>query len=147
LLISLATGGAVVFYFRDAPTLGVELLHGTAPGVAYVFLGLFTLTTYLLGGLAREQVCIYMGPWPRIQGAMVDHDSLLISYRDLRGEPRGAHKKGATWDDRGDCIDCASPFARWASTFATARSSNAFNARCASMPAMRSWIAWAVRVT
>ncbi|ADJ23847.1 cytochrome c oxidase accessory protein CcoG [Hyphomicrobium denitrificans ATCC 51888] len=105
-LISLATGGALVFYFRDAPTLGVELLHGTAPVVAYVFLGLFALTTYLLGGLAREQVCIYMCPWPRIQGAMVDHDSLLISYRDLRGEPRAAHKKGTTWDDRGDCIDC-----------------------------------------
>ena len=106
LTISLATGGALVFYFRDAPTLAVELVDGTASTVAYVFLGLFTLTTYLLGGLAREQVCIYMCPWPRIQGAMVDRDSLLISYRELRGEPRGAHKKGTTWDDRGDCIDC-----------------------------------------
>lgn len=106
LAIALATGGALVFYFRDAPTLAAELVHGTAPTVAYIFLGLFTLTTYVLGGLAREQVCIYMCPWPRIQGAMVDRDSLLISYRELRGEPRAAHKKGTSWEGRGDCIDC-----------------------------------------
>jgi cytochrome c oxidase accessory protein FixG len=106
LLIALATGGAFVFYFRDAPTLAVELISGTAPAIAYTFLGIFTATTYLLGGLAREQVCIYMCPWPRIQGAMFDSDSLLVTYRDHRGEPRGAHKKGATWDGRGDCIDC-----------------------------------------
>ena len=105
-LVAVATGGAFVFYFRDAPTLARELLNGEAPAVAYVFLGLFTATTYLLGGIAREQVCIYMCPWPRIQGAMFDRDSLLISYRDYRGEPRGPHKKGQSWEDRGDCIDC-----------------------------------------
>ncbi len=106
LLIALATGGAFVFYFRDAPTLAIELVDGTAPGIAYVFLGIFTGTTYLLGGIAREQVCIYMCPWPRIQGAMFDSDSLLVTYRDYRGEPRGPHKKGDTWEARGDCIDC-----------------------------------------
>ena len=35
---------------------------------------LLTFFTYLLGGIAREQVCIYMCPWPRIQGAMLDRD-------------------------------------------------------------------------
>lgn len=106
LLVALATGGALVFYFRDAPTLAAELISGDAPTVAYVFVGLFTGTTYLLGGIAREQVCIYMCPWPRIQGAMFDRDSLLISYRGYRGEPRGPHKKGQPWEGRGDCIDC-----------------------------------------
>ncbi|MFM7083422.1 MAG: cytochrome c oxidase accessory protein CcoG [Hyphomicrobium sp.] len=106
ILIGFFTGGAVIFYFRDAPTLLQELLDGSASPVALVFLGIFTFSTYLLGGIAREQVCIYMCPWPRIQGAMLDRDSLLISYRDLRGEPRGAHKKGQTWEGRGDCIDC-----------------------------------------
>lgn len=106
LLIALATGGAFVFYFRDAPTLAVELVNGTAPAIAYVFLGTFTGTTYLLGGIAREQVCIYMCPWPRIQGAMFDSDSLLVTYRAYRGEPRGPHKKGESWEGRGDCIDC-----------------------------------------
>ncbi len=105
-LIAIATGGALVFYFRDAPTLAVELINGEAPTIAYVFLGLFTGTTYLLGGIAREQVCIYMCPWPRIQSAMFDKDSLLISYRGYRGEPRGPHKKGQPWEGRGDCVDC-----------------------------------------
>ncbi|MFA5949689.1 MAG: cytochrome c oxidase accessory protein CcoG [Hyphomicrobium sp.] len=106
MLIGVATGGALVFYFRDAPTLAQELLDGTAPSVAYAFIGIFAGSTYLLGGIAREQVCIYMCPWPRIQGAMLDHDSLLIAYRDSRGEPRAPHKKGDSWDGRGDCIDC-----------------------------------------
>lgn len=106
LVIGLATGGALVFYFRDAPTLGQELLTGTAPAIAYLFLGIFTGTTYLLGGIAREQVCIYMCPWPRIQGAMVDRHTLLVSYRTERGEPRGPIRKGHVWEGRGDCIDC-----------------------------------------
>ncbi len=106
LLISLLTGGAFVFYFRDAPTLAYEFMTGTAPYIAYVFVGVFTFTTYALGGLAREQVCIYMCPWPRIQGAMFDDHSMLVSYRGYRGDPRGPHKKGASWEGRGDCIDC-----------------------------------------
>lgn len=106
LLISVATGGALVFYFRDAPTLAVELFTGEAPAVAYAFLAIFTGTTYLLGGIAREQVCIYMCPWPRIQAAMFDRESLLVTYRDYRGEPRAPHKKGQPWDGRGDCVDC-----------------------------------------
>ena len=106
LFISVLTGGAFVFYFRDAPTLAYEFMTGTAPYIAYVFVGVFTFTTYALGGLAREQVCIYMCPWPRIQGAMYDDHSMLVSYRPQRGEPRGPHKKADTWDGRGDCIDC-----------------------------------------
>jgi cytochrome c oxidase accessory protein FixG len=106
LLIAIATGGAWVFYFADAPTLAHQLVTFNAPLIAYLFVGIFTATTYGLGGLAREQVCIYMCPWPRIQGAMFDRDSLLISYRTWRGEPRGAHKAGQSWEGRGDCIDC-----------------------------------------
>jgi cytochrome c oxidase accessory protein FixG len=106
LLIAVATGGAWVFYFADAPTLARQLVTMEAPMVAYAFIGIFTATTYLLGGIAREQVCIYMCPWPRIQGAMVDRDSLFISYRGWRGEPRGPHKAGQSWEGRGDCIDC-----------------------------------------
>jgi cytochrome c oxidase accessory protein FixG len=73
---------------------------------AYVFAGMLTLTTYALAGTMREQVCTYMCPWPRIQGALVDKDTLTITYRYERGEPRAPHKKGETWEGRGDCIDC-----------------------------------------
>lgn len=106
LLVGIATGGAFVFYFRDAPTLAQEFLSFEAPAIAYIFLGLFAATTYLLGGIAREQVCTYMCPWPRIQGAMFDQHSLLVTYREGRGEPRGPHKHDEGWEGRGDCIDC-----------------------------------------
>ncbi len=106
LAIAVATGGAFVFYFADAPTLAGQLFTGTAPPTAYLFIAILAGSTYLLGGIAREQVCIYMCPWPRIQGAMVDHESLMISYRDQRGEPRGPIRKSETARVTGDCIDC-----------------------------------------
>ncbi len=106
LALAIATGGAFVFYFADAPTLLKQLLNGTAPATAYMFIGIFAGTTYVLGGIAREQVCIYMCPWPRIQGAMIDKDSFLVSYRDHRGEPRGPIRKGEAPGVKGDCIDC-----------------------------------------
>ncbi len=105
-VIAVCTGGAWVFYFADAPTLLVDLVRLDAPPVAYVFIGLLASTTYVLGGHAREQVCTYMCPWPRIQGAMVDADTLTVTYRAFRGEPRGSHKAGQTWEGRGHCVDC-----------------------------------------
>ena len=104
--IAVATGGAFVFYFADAPTLARQLASGTAPMEAYLFIAILTGTTYVLGGIAREQVCIYMCPWPRIQGAMVDHETLAVTYRDQRGEPRGPIRKSVTEKITGDCIDC-----------------------------------------
>ncbi|CAM5768093.1 hypothetical protein LMIY3S_02384 [Labrys miyagiensis] len=108
LVIALATGGAWVFYFTDAPSLLPDLLRGTAPAVAYVTVGILTFTTYTLGGLMREQVCTYMCPWPRIQGAMLDESSLTVTYNDWRGEPRSRHAKKAAAQGLsvGDCIDC-----------------------------------------
>ena len=104
LAIAVATGGAWVFYFADAPTLLGDLVTGQAPAIAYATIGVLTFTTYALGGLMREQVCIYMCPWPRIQGAMLDENSLTVTYNDWRGEPRGKHRKSTT--GLGDCIDC-----------------------------------------
>ncbi|WP_370545537.1 cytochrome c oxidase accessory protein CcoG [Caulobacter sp. 17J80-11] len=104
--VAAATGGAWVFYYADAPTLWGDLWGGRASVTAYVWVGLLTFTTYAFAGLMREQVCTYMCPWPRIQGAMLDKDSLQVTYRYDRGEPRGAHKKGADWAGRGDCVDC-----------------------------------------
>jgi cytochrome c oxidase accessory protein FixG len=106
LMIAAATGGAWIFYFHDAPTLAANLFSGTADPTAYLFLGLMTFTTYWLAGHMREQVCTYMCPWPRIQAALIDRDTLMVTYRTDRGEPRGPHKKGQPWDGRGHCIDC-----------------------------------------
>lgn len=88
LVIAVLTGGAWVFYFADAPALFHDLVHGQAPFVAYATIAVLTFTTYALGGLMREQVCIYMCPWPRIQAAMLDEQSLIVTYKAWRGEPR-----------------------------------------------------------
>jgi len=106
LLIAALTGGAWILYFHDAPTLAANLFQGTADTTAYLFLGILTFTTYWLAGHMREQVCTYMCPWPRIQAALIDRDTLMVTYRKARGEPRGPHKKGQPWDGRGHCIDC-----------------------------------------
>src|SRR6185312_6634329 len=106
LLIAVATGGAWIFYFADAPSLAHLLFTGAAPLVAYATVGVLTFTTYSLGGLMREQVCTYMCPWPRIQASLTDAETLSVTYRRDRGEPRGPHKKGQPWDNRGHCIDC-----------------------------------------
>jgi len=106
LLIAAATGGAWVLYFHDAPTIFRLLFTGEAPFSAYLFLGILTFTTYTLAGTMREQVCTYMCPWPRIQAALTDEESLQVTYKHDRGEPRGPHKKGDTWEGRGDCVSC-----------------------------------------
>ncbi len=101
-LIGLATGGAWVFYFADAPTLAMQFFSLNAPSVAWATVAILTATTFIFGGFMREQVCIYMCPWPRIQGAMMDNDTLTVGYRDWRGEPRGKKRDSTA----GDCIDC-----------------------------------------
>jgi cytochrome c oxidase accessory protein FixG len=110
LLIAWWTGGAWVLYFADAPTLVKQLASFEAPFVAYASIATLTATTYLLAGHMREQVCNYMCPWPRIQGALTDEHSLAISYRYDRGEPRGSVKKNAALQAKGqpagDCVDC-----------------------------------------
>ncbi|TIW79879.1 MAG: cytochrome c oxidase accessory protein CcoG, partial [Mesorhizobium sp.] len=108
LVIAVATGGAWIFYFADAPKLLGEVVTGTAAPIAYATIAVLTGTTYVLGGLMREQVCTYMCPWPRIQAAMLDENSLTVTYNDWRGEPRSRHAKkaSAAGQSVGDCVDC-----------------------------------------
>lgn len=107
LVIAFWTGGAWIMYFADAPTLTHDFWTGQAAPVAYVTVAILTVTTFLLGGFMREQVCIYMCPWPRIQSAMMDEKSLTVTYKDWRGEPRGSLKKAQKEPEAfGDCIDC-----------------------------------------
>jgi cytochrome c oxidase accessory protein FixG len=106
LLIGLATGGAWIFYFADAPTLARDLVTGNAHPVAYTTMAILTLTTFFFGGFAREQICIYACPWPRIQAAMMDEDTLVVGYREWRGEPRKHSEAVKAGEPQGDCIDC-----------------------------------------
>jgi len=107
LVIAFWTGGAWIMYFADAPTLTRDFWTLQAAPIAYVTVAILTATTFTLGGFMREQVCIYMCPWPRIQSAMMDEKSLTVTYRHWRGEPRGSLKKAQkAATPFGDCIDC-----------------------------------------
>ncbi len=110
LMVAWWTGGAWVLYFADAPTLVKDLATGEAPFLAYAWIGILTVTTYSLAGHMREQVCLYMCPWPRIQAALTDEYALNVTYRYDRGEPRCSAKKAeqlrAQQQPAGDCVDC-----------------------------------------
>jgi cytochrome c oxidase accessory protein FixG len=110
IMIAWWTGGAWVLYFADAPTLVRDLASFNAPISAYAWIGILTFTTYALAGFMREQVCLYMCPWPRIQAALTDQDALNVAYRHDRGEPRMgaklAAKAKAAGEPAGDCVDC-----------------------------------------
>jgi cytochrome c oxidase accessory protein FixG len=110
LMIAWWTGGAWVLYFNDAPTLVKQLVTFQAPMLAYIWIAILTATTYLLAGFMREQVCVYMCPWPRIQAALTDEWALNVTYKYDRGETRTSLKKAnelrALGQVAGDCIDC-----------------------------------------
>jgi cytochrome c oxidase accessory protein FixG len=110
LAISFATGGALVFYFTDAPQLVRALLHGEASVSAWTWITIFAGTTYGLAGFARDQVCTFMCPWPRLQGAIWDPEAFTVNYRDYRGEQRTSAKKAIEQRSRGepagDCVAC-----------------------------------------
>jgi cytochrome c oxidase accessory protein FixG len=110
LIIAWWTGGAWVLYFADAPTLVKELATFQAPAVAWISIAILTFTTYVLAGHMREQVCVYMCPWPRIQAALTDEWALNVTYRYDRGEPRMSVRKAQArrshGEAAGDCVDC-----------------------------------------
>ncbi len=77
------------------------------PGVLLIYL-IFTVVYYFVYAWFREQVCIIVCPYGRLQGVLTDENTILVTYDYKRGEKRGPMRKG---QDRaslgmGDCIDC-----------------------------------------
>lgn len=117
ILISLITGFTFVCYFNDAFALTKNLLHGEIGlNILWWILGIAG-ATYIMAGFAREHVCTFMCPYSRFQSAMFDRDTLIITYDEKRGEPRGKlvhndlRKKDISLSagdtkTNGDCIDC-----------------------------------------
>lgn len=89
-----------VCYFYDAPSLVRDMLTWQVTPEAVSWLLGLTISTYIFAGFAREKVCTYMCPYGRFQSAMLDKDSLVVTYHRWRGEPRGKEPGS------GDCIDC-----------------------------------------
>jgi cytochrome c oxidase accessory protein FixG len=106
--LAVYTGFTFVGYFTPIRSLGGQLLAGSVGAWALFWIFLYSLATYGNAGFLREQVCKYMCPYARFQSAMFDRDTLIISYDEPRGEPRGARRRGtlARAQGLGDCIDC-----------------------------------------
>jgi cytochrome c oxidase accessory protein FixG len=106
--LALWTGFTFVGFFSPIRELAANL-RGFALGPWESFWLLFYgFATYGNAGYLREQVCKYMCPYARFQGAMFDQDTLVITYDAARGEPRGARRRGTPQraGGLGDCIDC-----------------------------------------
>ena len=105
---ALWTGFTFVGYFTPIRTLGHEILSASLGSWETFWILFYGLATYANAGFLREQVCKYMCPYARFQGAMVDRDTLNITYDAERGEPRGARRRGADLKGgaSGDCVDC-----------------------------------------
>jgi cytochrome c oxidase accessory protein FixG len=109
LLLSLWTGFTFVGYFTPVLELGAEFatLQLSAWEIFWVFF--YAFATYGNAGFMREQVCKYMCPYARFQSAMFDCDTLIVTYDEQRGEPRGARSRKADRSklNLGACVDCS----------------------------------------
>ncbi|MEJ2345926.1 MAG: cytochrome c oxidase accessory protein CcoG [Gammaproteobacteria bacterium] len=102
------TGFTFVGYFTPIHHLWHELTTLSLGSWETFWIIFYSFATWGNAGFLREQVCIYMCPYARFQSAMFDRDTLIISYDENRGEPRGPRKKSADYHAAGlgDCIDC-----------------------------------------
>jgi cytochrome c oxidase accessory protein FixG len=107
-LFALWTGFTFVGYVTPIRELWAEVMTlSTGPWETFWIL-FYGFATYGNAGWMREQVCIYMCPYARFQSAMFDKDTLIITYDQQRGEPRGKlqGKLSSKEQNRGDCVDC-----------------------------------------
>ncbi len=105
---ALWTGFTFVGFFTPIKELGASVLTLSLGGWE-LFWGLFySFATYGNAGILRSQVCKYMCPYARFQSAMFDKDTLIISYDEARGEPRGGRRKKDNPAELGlgDCVEC-----------------------------------------
>ena len=106
--IALLTGFSFVGYFTPIKALSQELITwGLGPWEMFWIL-FYGFATYGNAGHMREQVCLYMCPYARFQSAMFDRDTLIVTYDQSRGEPKGHRSKHDNSTDKGlgDCVDC-----------------------------------------
>jgi len=108
IVFSLYTGFTFVGYFTPIRELAIEMINFNLSPWETFWVFFYGFATYGNAGWMREQVCIYMCPYARFQSAMFDHDTLVISYDEQRGDPRGSRKKGVDpyQAGLGDCVDC-----------------------------------------
>ncbi|MEJ2103059.1 MAG: FixG Ig-like domain-containing protein [Ignavibacteriaceae bacterium] len=73
--------------------------------ISNIFLS-FSGVFYFVFSNFREQACTIVCPYGRLQGVLLDRDSIVIAYDNIRGEPRKRFRRDEGWENRGDCIEC-----------------------------------------
>jgi len=108
LAVAFWTGFTFVGYFTPITELGRELIALQMTSWEVFWTVFYGFATYGNAGFMREQVCKHMCPYARFQSAMFDRDTLIVSYDEERGEPRGARSRKAdpAQLNLGACIDC-----------------------------------------
>jgi len=107
IIVSILTGYGFICYFHDSISFTKNIFHGEIPFTAAGWIIGIAAMTYIMAGFAREHVCTYMCPYARFQSAMFDNNTLIITYDEKRGEPRGKlTKENNSAEKKGDCIDC-----------------------------------------
>ncbi|CAN5387069.1 cytochrome c oxidase accessory protein CcoG [soil metagenome] len=106
--LSLWTGFTFVGYFTPIKELGMSFMAASMGPWETFWVFFYGFATYGNAGYMREQVCKYMCPYARFQSAMFDKDTLIVTYDEARGEPRGSRSKKADPKalNLGSCIDC-----------------------------------------
>jgi cytochrome c oxidase accessory protein FixG len=106
--VALWTGFTFVGFFTPIRTLWGELMTFSFGPWETFWILFYSTFTYIFAGHLREQVCKYMCPYARFQGVMFDPDTLVITYDEERGEPRGTRRKNIDYkaQGKGDCVDC-----------------------------------------
>lgn len=75
--------------------------------VGFASIWVFTIIFYLVYSQVRELVCTVICPYGRLQSVLIDKDTLVVAYNDVRGEPRGKLMRVADpFIPKGDCVDC-----------------------------------------
>jgi cytochrome c oxidase accessory protein FixG len=108
IVVALWTGFSFAGYFTPIKTLGHDLVSWQLGPWQTFWIFFYAFATYGMAGFMREQVCKYMCPYARFQSVMFDPDTLIVTYDEARGEPRGARSKKEDYKaaGKGDCVDC-----------------------------------------
>jgi cytochrome c oxidase accessory protein FixG len=110
-LISYITAHFFLAYITGIDHVGRLIADGPSTHVAgFIGLIIFSIVHYFVFAKLREQVCIIICPYGRLQGVLLDRNSIVISYDYKRGEPRGKYNplEDRASKGKGDCVECGS---------------------------------------
>ena len=108
ILIAWWTGSTFIGYFAPIRELGLGLLTLSLGPWQWFWMVFYSFATWGNAGFMREAVCKYMCPYARFQSVMVDDDTFVVTYDNVRGEPRGGRSRRVDHKEAGmgDCVDC-----------------------------------------